>query len=316
MNKNLFLSISDTKQHFQNVLCKKLNLVKVPAPLFINCDENLNDLLNGVEKPVNFEIYSLKRKVEIVHSLAKWKRVALSKYNFKANEGIVTDMIAIRRNEVTDNIHSILVDQWDWEVVITKQLRKRDTLIKFAQSIYSCVVETQNYINKKYKIKNNIDLPKKLFVIDSQELEEMFPNIDAKLREDKIAKKYKAVFVTSIGHKLKSGKQHDLRSPEYDDWNLNGDILVWSEKLKKSIELSSMGIRVDEKSLKTQLEIKNIKPNTQYHMDILNKKLPLTIGGGIGQSRIAMFILNKSHIGEVQVSEWSDNEIKKNKFIL
>lgn len=316
MNKKNFILINDIKNYFESQISKKLNLTKIPAPLFLAKNTYLNDELNGIEKSVNFEIYDMDREAEIIHSLAKWKRVALKKYSFKQNEGIVTDMKAVRRNEITDNIHSILVDQWDWEVIINKNQRNKKTLIEYAQKVYSAVVSCQNVINKKYKLNYNNDLPNKLFVIDSQELLDMYPNDSSKQREYKITKKYHAVLITSIGHKLNNGIEHDLRSPEYDDWNLNGDILVWSNAIKQPIELSSMGVRVDKNSLKHQLELKNMRVKTDYHNDIIESNLPFTIGGGIGQSRVVMFIMNKKHIGEVQVSEWTEKELKENKFIL
>lgn len=316
MNKKNFILINDIKNYFESQISKKLNLTKIPAPLFLAKNTYLNDELNGIEKSVNFEIYNMDREAEIIHSLAKWKRVALKKYSFKQNEGIVTDMKAVRRNEITDNIHSILVDQWDWEVIINKNQRNKKTLIEYAQKVYRAIISCQNIINKKYKLNFNNDLPNKLFVIDSQELLDMYPNDTSKQREYKITKKHHAVLITSIGHKLKNGIEHDLRSPEYDDWDLNGDILVWSNALKQPIELSSMGVRVDKNSLKHQLELKNMQIKTNYHNDIVKDNLPFTIGGGIGQSRVVMFILNKKHIGEVQVSEWTEKELKENKFIL
>ena len=316
MYKKLFSQINDIKLYFQSQLSQELNLLLVPAPLFIDSKQSLNDMLSGNEPPVDFEIYSLNKNVEIVQSLAKWKRVALKKYDFQEYEGIVTNMIAIRRNETTDNTHSILVDQWDWEVIIPEKDRTIFTLSNFVKKIYKCIYKTQTYINEKYKLNNNNFLPSEIFIIHSQELENMYPNLTPKEREDAITKMHKAVFIISIGKILNSGEAHDTRSAEYDDWNLNGDILVWSASLNKSIELSSMGIRVDSNSLQDQLKQKNMRIGTQYHNAILNNQIPFTIGGGIGQSRLAMFILNKKHIGEVQVSEWSENELKEYKKIL
>lgn len=312
MNKLTFEKIDFVKSNFENLLKKNLKLTKVQSPLFLLSSENLNDMLNGVEKPVIFDVDGIKEKVEIIHSLAKWKRIALQKYKFKLNEGLYCDMKAIRRNELLDETHSCLVDQWDWEKIIQKKDRTLKTLKINANKIYKSFLETQKLYNRKFKCKNNDFLPNELFFITSQELEDMYPNDNPKERENKIAKKHKAVFIIGIGDKLKSGSSHDGRSPEYDDWSLNGDIILWNDVLKSSFEISSMGVRVDSFSLIEQLSKHKIsKKYTAYQLNIIENKLPFTIGGGIGQSRVTMYIMRSKHIGETQVSIWPKNCINK-----
>ena len=282
------------------------------APLFVEPSSGLNDNLNGVERPVSFDIRGIKgENAEIVHSLAKWKRYALKKYGFSYGEGLYTDMNAIRRDEETDNIHSIYVDQWDWEKIISKEDRNMDTLKQVVQEVYQALKKTEKYMAIEYDYIEEI-LPKNIFFITSQELEDMYPDCPPKEREYKITKLKGAVFIMQIGDKLKSGIPHDGRAPDYDDWSLNGDIIVYYPVLDIALELSSMGIRVDENSLKKQLERAGCPERAElpFQKAILNKELPYTIGGGIGQSRICMFYLRKAHIGEVQASLWPEEDVK------
>lgn len=301
------LAIKLIKDYFEKKLGEELNLTRVSAPLFVRPETGLNDNLSGIERPVSFDVPDIKSNVEIVHSLAKWKRFALKRYNFKLGEGLYTDMNAIRRDEVLDNTHSIYVDQWDWELILSKEDRNINFLKETVTKIYSVFKKTELYINSLYPDLKPI-LPEKIHFLTSQDLEDLYPNLSYEEREDAIAKDKGAVFLMQIGHKLKSGKPHGNRAPDYDDWNLNGDILFWYPPLNKAIELSSMGIRVDEKSLKSQIELAKAedKLTMDYHKKLINGDLPLTIGGGIGQSRMCMFFLQKIHIGEVQASVWSD----------
>lgn len=304
--KETVVAIKELKDLFETKLGLALNLTRVSAPLFVFPETGLNDNLNGIQRPVSFDIKNINGKeAEIVQSLAKWKRYALKKYDFSNNEGIYTDMNAIRRDDEIDNTHSIYVDQWDWEKIITKEDRNMGTLKDTVKAIYSVFKECEKYINTKYP-HINIDLPEELKFINSQELEDKYPLLNPKEREDEICKEYGAVFISQIGHKLKSGNVHDGRAPDYDDWSLNGDILFYYPLLNKSIEFSSMGIRVDDKTLESQLKIsKNEnRKDLDFHKAILNSSLPQTIGGGLGQSRICMFFLEKAHIGEVQSSVW------------
>lgn len=315
------VAIKIIKDYFEKELANKLNLIRVSAPLFVKPETGLNDNLNGVEKPVSFNMRKYDMNVEIVQSLAKWKRMALKTYGFKIGEGLYTDMNAIRPDEILDSIHSIYVDQWDWEKVISKEERCEEYLKKTVITIYEVFKETEKRINNLYPI-FRYKLPEKIKFITTQELEDMYPTKTPKERENMICEKYKAVFLMKIGKRLKSGKPHDGRAPDYDDWELNGDILFFNPILQKAFELSSMGIRVDAKALKKQLEIANALDRSElpYHKMLLEEKLPLTIGGGIGQSRICMFFLEKRHIGEVQASIWTDNIIndciKDNIFLL
>ncbi|EJP6471204.1 aspartate--ammonia ligase [Clostridium sp. L74] len=306
------VAIKKVKDFFEKTLSEKLNLTRVSAPLFVRKNTGMNDNLNGVERPVVFDMKDLQDEmIEIVHSLAKWKRMALHRYGFKAGEGLYTDMNAIRRDEDLDNLHSIYVDQWDWEKVINKEDRNKETLKSIVKEIYSVFKETEKYICSKYEGFNEI-LPEEICFITSQELEDIYPDLDSKEREDAITKEKGAVFLMEIGGVLVSGEKHDGRAPDYDDWTLNGDILFWNPVLERAFELSSMGIRVDEKALEKQLNISGCedRKNLEFHRLLLEGKLPYTIGGGIGQSRICMYFLRKAHIGEVQASIWSDSMIE------
>lgn len=307
------VGIKQIKDFFERRLAENLNLTRVSAPLFVKPETGLNDNLSGTEKPVAFEMRKYGQALEIVQSLAKWKRMALKWYEFEVDEGIYTDMNAIRPDEYVDNIHSIYVDQWDWERVIRNDDRHLEFLKEIVESIFDTFKATERFINDLYPLRLYKKLPDEIFFISAQELEDRWPNETSKNREHLIAKEHRAVFIYQIGHKLRSGIPHDLRSPDYDDWNLNGDIIFWNPALEESIELSSMGIRVDENSLIKQLELTNTtdKLEMDYHKKLINKELPYTIGGGIGQSRICMFFLQAKHIGQVQASVWSEDEIKK-----
>ncbi|HIX59730.1 MAG TPA: aspartate--ammonia ligase [Candidatus Blautia gallistercoris] len=300
------IAIKTVKDFFQQTLAQKLNLLRVSAPLFVAPESGLNDNLNGVERPVSFDLKSQPgRQAEIVHSLAKWKRYALKKYGFSHGEGLYTDMLAIRRDEDLDNVHSVYVDQWDWEKIISKEERTVETLQDTVRTIYKVLRKTEKYMAIQYDYIEEI-LPKEIFFITSQELEDLYPDCTPKEREYRIVKDKGAVFLMQIGGKLKSGIPHDGRAPDYDDWELNGDILVYYPVLDMALELSSMGIRVDEDALDRQLSLAGCDDRRQldFQKAILNKELPYTIGGGIGQSRICMFFLRKAHIGEVHASLW------------
>lgn len=302
------VAIKLVKDTFQTKLAKALNLMRVSAPLFIEPATGLNDNLSGYEKAVNFNVLENNQELEIVQSLAKWKRHALNKYNAT---GIYTDMNAIRPCEDLDNIHSLYVDQWDWEKVIKKEERNEDYLKETVKKIYNALLETSYEIRKVFpNLVHN--LPKEIKFITTDELEDLYPSFSRKERENAIAKEYGAVFLMKIGHRLKDGLAHDGRAADYDDWSLNGDLLLWYDVLNMAFEISSMGIRVDDKSLVYQLKEKEeeYKMNLPYHQDIINSRLPLTIGGGIGQSRMCLYLLNKAHIGEVQVSYWSKEDIE------
>ena len=307
------IAIKKIKDFFQKELAFQLNLTRVSAPLFVAPETGLNDNLNGVERTVDFTLKDInEQKVEIVQSLAKWKRMALGKYGFEPGEGLYTDMNAIRRDEDMDNLHSIYVDQWDWEKVITKEDRHDGYLEATVRAIYSALKQLGDFVSDEYlSIKH--DLPDDIFFITSQELEDEYPNLTPKERESVIAKEKKAVFIKKIGGALASGEKHDGRAPDYDDWELNGDIILWNEVLNSAFEISSMGIRVDEESMDRQLTIAGAddRRELEYHKNILNKELPYTIGGGIGQSRLCMYFLKKAHIGEVQVSVWPEDMIEK-----
>lgn len=306
------IAIKTVKDFFQQTLAKRLNLLRVSAPLFVLPQSGLNDNLNGVERPVSFGIKEQNdAQAEIVHSLAKWKRYALKRYGFQHGEGLYTDMNAIRRDEDTDNIHSIYVDQWDWEKIISKEERTVDTLKQVVRTLYTALKNTEKYMAIQYDYIEEI-LPKNITFITTQELEDLYPNLSPKEREYKIVKEKGAVFLMQIGDLLASGEKHDGRAPDYDDWSLNGDILVYYPVLDIALELSSMGIRVDENSLKSQLQKAGCEERAQlpFQKAILNGELPYTIGGGIGMSRICMFYLRKAHIGEVQCSIWPDDVMK------
>ena len=302
------------KDTFERKLAQQLNLIRVSAPLMVPSDTGINDLLNGYERPVEFDVKETKRNLQIVQSLAEWKRMALKRYGFKPGEGLYTDMNAIRRDEDTDNIHSIYVDQWDWERIITKEERNVEFLKKIVRLIFQTFKLTEDaLINAFPEKKLQRTVPDDIFFISSQELEDLYPDKRPKEREHLITKEKGAVFITQIGKKLKSGKPHDGRSPDYDDWELNGDILFWYEPLGISIELSSMGIRVDEKSLEKQLKEANAENRKEFlfHRMLLNGELPLTIGGGLGQSRICMYFMKTVHIGEVQSSVWPEEMVQE-----
>lgn len=306
-------NIKFIKDNFERILAKNLDLLRVSAPLFVKKSSGLNDDLSGVEKPVSFmvkETPDSEVEAEIVQSLAKWKRYALGQYDFWVGKGLYTDMNAIRADELPDNTHSIYVDQWDWEKVITAEERNMDYLHEIVNLIFITFREIEILLQGKIKGYERL-LPDKVTFIDSQDLEDMYPDKDPEEREDLICKEHKFVFIERIGHKLKSGRPHSARSPDYDDWNLNGDILVWNPVLDSALELSSMGIRVDAKTLFSQLEISGEmdRIDLPYHKSLINEELPLTIGGGIGQSRICMFFLQKFHIGEVQASIWPQEMI-------
>jgi len=300
------IAIKFIKDFFEHDLSKQLNLTRVSAPLFVKKNTGLNDDLNGIERPVAFEVKSLDNGVvEVVHSLAKWKRMALKRYGFKIGEGLYTDMNAIRRDEDTDNLHSIYVDQWDWEKNISKEDRTMETLITTVKHIYDVMKDTELAVYQRYPQLKPI-LPHEITFISTQKLEDRWPTKSPKEREDAICLEKKAVFITQIGDLLNSGVKHDGRAPDYDDWRLNGDIVVYNPLLERSFELSSMGIRVDEKSLDEQLNKANANERRvfPFHKDLLEGRLPYSMGGGIGQSRLCMFFLKKAHIGEVQASVW------------
>ncbi len=315
-------AIKKIKDYFQQELAYGLNLRRVSAPLFVAPETGLNDNLNGVERRVSFTILDMDEKqVEIVQSLAKWKRMALGKYGIKPGHGIYTDMNAIRRDEELDNIHSLYVDQWDWEKVITKEQRTTEYLHETVTTIYNAVKNLGDYVNRLYR-DIQTELPNEIYFITSQELEDLYPDKTPKERENLITKAHGAVFIEKIGGTLKSGEKHDGRSPDYDDWDLNGDILLWNDVLDIAFEITSMGIRVDSDAMERQLKLAGAedRKNLSFQSAVLNGELPLSIGGGIGQSRLCMFFLRKAHIGEVQVSVWPkemDEECRKaNIFLL
>jgi aspartate--ammonia ligase len=304
------VAIKQLKDFFENSIAKNLNLTRVSAPLFVRPETGLNDNLNGVEGPVNFKAKDLGAgTIEIVHSLAKWKRFALYRYGFSCGEGLYTDMNAIRKEEDLSNFHSIYVDQWDWERVISRENRNKEFLAEIVRSIYRSFKETEAFVAKHFNIP--AELPEDIYFLTTQELEDKYPSLSQKDREHAICKEHGAVFLMEVGHVLKGGEKHDGRAPDYDDWKLNGDILFWYPLLEKSIELSSMGIRVDKTALATQLEIAGATDRKElpYHKMVTDETLPFTIGGGIGQSRICMYFLKKAHIGEVQSSLWDEETL-------
>lgn len=306
------IAIKIVKDFFQKELTKQLNLTRVSAPLIVTPESGLNDNLNGVERPVAFDIKEGNRPAEIVHSLAKWKRYALKQYGFQPGEGLYTDMNAIRRDEDTDNIHSIFVDQWDWEKIITKEDRNLDYLKETVKTVYKVLRKTEKYMAIQYDYIEEI-LPHDIFFITTQELEDMFPDYTPKEREYYIAQAKGAVCILQIGDLLASGDRHDGRAPDYDDWSLNADIVVYYPLLDIALELSSMGIRVDKTALLSQLDKAGCPERAKlpFQKAIIQEELPFTIGGGIGQSRICMFFLRKAHIGEVQSSLWSEDIVKE-----
>ena len=304
-------AISFIKQTFQTRLAEGLRLKRVSAPLFVTEASGLNDNLNGTERPVSFDVPAVGESAEVVHSLAKWKRLALHEYHFYVGNGLYTDMNAIRRDEELDNIHSIYVDQWDWERVITKEDRTLDYLKEVAQSIVNVICDTSELLKIDFP-EVTVSLNRNMFAITTQELEDMYPDLTTKEREDAITKKHGTVLLMQIGGKLKSGKPHDGRAPDYDDWQLNGDILFYNDVLGHALEISSMGIRVDAESLDRQLTERGCdsRRTLPFHSKLLAGELPLTIGGGIGQSRLCMLMMGCAHIGEVQSSIWDKETIE------
>lgn len=314
------IAIKYVKDTFERLLAEKLHLTRVSAPLFVFPSTGLNDNLCGWERRVNFDIHNVKEEVEIVQSLAKWKRNALARYGFVNHTGLYTDMNAIRRDEDLDTMHSAYVDQWDWEKIISKEDRNVDFLKNTVIDIYSCIRELENKIYQKFP-KLYIELPKDIFFITSEELLQMYPDKTPNEREYLICKEKKAVFLMNIGNKLSNGEPHDGRAADYDDWKYNGDILLYYDVLDIPFEISSMGIRVDSDSIQSQIKEhhEEYKLENPYVKDVISGKLPLTIGGGIGQSRLCMFFLRKAHIGEVQASVWTDEDLellKKNNITL
>lgn len=317
---NPVLSIKETQEAikyirdtFQREFGKELNLERVSAPLFVTKSSGLNDNLNGVERTVSFDLKDMPgEELEVVQSLAKWKRMALHEYGFKPGEGLYTNMNAIRRDEELDNIHSCYVDQWDWEKVIRKEERTEEVLKEVVRSIFKVIKHMEHEVWYKYPEAVN-HLPDSIYFINSQELLDMYPDKTPKERENLIAKEKGCVFVMRIGDKLSNGEKHDGRAPDYDDWQLNGDILFWFDRLDMALEISSMGIRVDEKALEEQLKKAGCeeRKELQYHKMLLNSELPYTIGGGVGQSRLCMLLLNRAHVGEVQSSIWPEDMIEK-----
>lgn len=318
--KETQIAIKLIKDYFERELSNRLNLIRVSAPLFVKADTGLNDNLTGIERPVSFNMRRYNQPLEIVQSLAKWKRMALKRYDFSIGEGIYADMDAIRPDEKLSPIHSIYVDQWDWEKVISKGDRNEEYLKYTVKIIFDVFKRTEEIINDAYPFLKN-KLPDDITFITTQELEDIYPDYSPEERERFIVREHKAVFLMKIGDELKSGVPHDKRAPDYDDWELNGDILFWNPILEDVIELSSMGIRVDKESLKRQMKIARREEDMvlPYHKMLINDELPQTIGGGIGQSRICMFLLEKEHIGQVQASVWTDDiveECKKNNIFL
>ena len=306
-------AIEFVKSSFQENLKFALNLRRVSAPLFVDRSSGLNDNLNGVERPVSFDINGVKETAQVVHSLAKWKRLALKRYQFHPGEGLYTDMNAIRRDEELDNLHSAYVDQWDWEKIITQEDRTRDYLKQTVNAIVRALVDTQSFLRSVFPQLSALpELPGQVTFVTAQDLEDLYPQLSPKERENTIVREHGAVFLMGIGGKLKSGQPHDGRAPDYDDWNLNGDILFWDSVNGQAIELSSMGIRVSPESLDRQLTLAGCdsRRSLPFHRMLLNGELPLTMGGGIGQSRVSMLLLGKAHIGEVQSSLWDPDTVR------
>ena len=317
-NYNPVLDLRDTekaiklvKDFFEDELAQALNLTRVSAPIMVTPESGLNDNLNGVERPVSFDVLETGRQVEIVHSLAKWKRQALKTYGFHPGEGLYTDMNAIRRDEVTDNIHSIFVDQWDWERIITPEERNEETLRDIVRRIYLTLRKTEGYVCAHYPFIKP-ELPDEIAFVTTQELEDRYPELSPKEREYRAVRQWGAVFLMGVGGKLRSGQIHDGRAPDYDDWSLNGDILLYDPLLDISLEVSSMGIRVDPEALRRQLAERGCQERAElpFQKALLNGELPQTIGGGIGQSRMCVYLLRKAHVGEVQASLWPDQVVE------
>ena len=310
-NYELQRAIAFIKSTFQTNLSNALNLRRVSAPLFVADNSGLNDNLNGVERPVSFDIPDVGLNAEVVHSLAKWKRLALKRYGFHPGKGLYTDMNAIRRDEEVDNLHSVYVDQWDWEKIITREDRNVDYLKSSVRAIVGAVCETCEALDVAFPSLHG-KLERKVCFLTTQELEDRWPEKTPKEREDAICREHHTVFLMQIGGKLRSGEKHDGRAPDYDDWALNGDILMWNPVLEKSFEISSMGIRVDEESLARQLKLAGCEERAElpFHKMLLNGELPLTMGGGIGQSRLCMLMIGTCHIGEVQASLWDEETLR------
>lgn len=313
-NLNLYdtqAAIELIKKTFAQHLTEKLNLRRVTAPLFVRSDSGLNDDLNGTERAVSFDIPDASADAQVVHSLAKWKRLALKKYDFLPGKGLYTDMNAIRRDEELSNLHSVYVDQWDWCKIITQEDRNKDYLKATVQSIMDAVCDTLDTLKSVYP-QIQTQLCRQVTFITTQELEDLYPTLTPKEREHAYTKEHKSVFLMEIGDVLRSGEKHDGRAPDYDDWKLNGDILIWNEPLGCALEISSMGIRVDEASLAEQLKKAGCEDRRElpFHKALLEGQLPLTMGGGIGQSRLCMLLLSKAHIGEVQVSVWDEDTLR------
>ena len=305
-------AIKKIKDYFQQELAYGLQLRRVSAPLFVDPKTGLNDNLNGVERRVSFTLKDIdEMEVEVVQSLAKWKRMALGKYGIEPGHGIYTDMNAIRRDEELDNLHSVYVDQWDWEKVITKDQRTEAYLKETVVTIYNSLKNLGDYVNRLYKDLYT-ELPNEIFFVTTQELEDMYPDLTPKEREDAVTKDHRAVFIMKIGGRLRSGEKHDGRSPDYDDWELNGDIILWNDILDRAFEISSMGIRVDADAMARQLKAEGCQERAElpFQKAVLENKLPYTIGGGIGQSRLCMYFLRKAQIGEAQVSVWPDEMVE------
>ena len=306
------VAIEFIKHNFQKELAYALNLRRVSAPLFVKESSGLNDNLNGYERPVSFDVPAVGEEGQVVHSLAKWKRFALKKYDFRVGKGIYTDMNAIRRDESLDNLHSVYVDQWDWEKVIRREDRTLDTLKSVAGEIVQCICDVSDRLRREFS-SVNVKLCREMSAITTQELEDMFPDIpDSSQRENAYLEAHKTALIMQIGGKLRSGKPHDGRAPDYDDWALNGDILFWNDVLGRAFEISSMGVRVDAESLARQLKLAGCEERASlpFHRMLLNDELPLTIGGGIGQSRLCMLMIGCAHIGEVQSSIWDAQTVE------
>ena len=304
-------AISYIKQTFQFGFADALGLKRVSAPLFVTENSGLNDNLNGVERPVSFDIPAVGEDAQVVHSLAKWKRLALKRYNFAVHEGLYTDMNAIRRDEELDNLHSVYVDQWDWEKIILPEDRTVDYLKSTVQNIVDVICDTAEKVQKQFPA-IKVNLSREISFVTSQELEDMYPELSAHDRETEYLREHKTAFIMQIGGALRSGKAHDGRAPDYDDWALNGDIMFWNDTLERAFEISSMGIRVNAESLDRQLTLAGCddRRNLPFHKMLLNNELPLTIGGGIGQSRLCMLLIGCAHIGEVQSSIWDSETVR------
>ena len=305
-------AIAYIKEVFQEEFSTALNLKRVSAPLFVIESSGLNDNLNGYERPVSFDIPAIGTNAQVVHSLAKWKRLALKRYNFKVGNGLYTDMNAIRRDEELDNVHSIYVDQWDWEKIITRETRNLEYLKLIVREIVTAICKTNERLHVRYP-QLRVKLSRDVSYITTQELEDMYPELSPNERENIYLKEHKTAFIMQIGGKLKSGKPHDGRAPDYDDWQLNGDLFFWDDVLGRALEISSMGIRVDAESLERQLKLSGCeeRKSLPFHKVLLNDELPLTIGGGIGQSRLCMLMLGCAHIGEVQSSVWDEETVRE-----